>query len=68
MSAETSLDFNDGYLQCLNDLTIFVSAKLNTEDYKKVRDEFIMPRIETHNKNIGHILDEMYAEHKKTNP
>lgn len=63
-----SLDYNDGYLQCLNDLIVFSSAKLSGIDYKKMRDEFVMPRIDTHNKNIGHILDALYNDYKKQNP
>lgn len=69
MSKETSLDFNDGYLQCLNDLNLFGEIHINSvSEYKTLRDKFIVPKMEEYNKNIGKILDEMYSHYKKQHP
>ena len=67
MSAENSIGHNDGYIQCLNDLKDFANTELNLNDYKKLRDNFILPNLEKHNNNIGNILHEMYEEYKTRN-
>lgn len=65
MSAETSLDFNDGYLQCLSDLKNHIS---DTFVRIAIEKEFIIPKTKECNKNIGKILDDMYEEYHKPKP
>lgn len=65
----TSIDFSEGYLKCLEELSSYMKEVRdggNPAKSKEITEHFILPNIEKHHKNIGDVLDDMYEEfHKK---
>lgn len=65
MSAETSIDYNDGCLQTLTDLDQFAKTNLSVSEYKKLRDQFIAPKMQSHTAHLTRIMSEMAEAYKQ---
>lgn len=63
MSTNTSIDFNNGYLQCLADIATYMKEVKDggsPATPKEITENFILPKIKEHQKNINIIMDEMF--------
>lgn len=69
MSLQTSIDENQGYLECLKDLSTYLKQVEKLEGgpptQKEIEEHFIKVQKKQCDKNIGKILDELVMEFEK---
>jgi len=72
MSAHTSIEFHEGFLQCLRQLKMYLDVHNHLPPHIVIKEliekDFIPKKTELHTEKIEQIINDMYKAYNKEKP